>query len=102
MASCGATSERVVGGCEEIKNMLSNCVESMAGLAPPAYDELDKIQLPSFRVRTSEICKVSQGSQLLLRLPFCAASNLFIAFNRNICTCNFSESSLSPLLCLKL
>lgn len=65
-SSCEATNARVAGGCEEIKNLLSNCVESMAGLTPPAYDELGKIKLPSIRVGTSEFCKVSEGNRQLI------------------------------------
>ncbi|KAL8449943.1 hypothetical protein Emag_003504 [Eimeria magna] len=54
-SSCGATHARVYEGCEEIKNLLSNCVESVVSLTPPEYDQLDQIKLPSLRVRTSEI-----------------------------------------------
>ncbi|KAL8274391.1 hypothetical protein Esti_001713 [Eimeria stiedai] len=54
-SSCGATHARVFEGCEEIKNLLSNCVESVVSLTPPEYDQLDQIKLPSLRLRTSEI-----------------------------------------------
>ncbi|KAL8429053.1 hypothetical protein Efla_005871 [Eimeria flavescens] len=61
-SSCGVTQSRVYEGCKEIRNALSSCVESVTAMTPSAYDELEKIKLPSLRVRPPDVWKV-QPSQ---------------------------------------
>ncbi|XP_026193178.1 uncharacterized protein LOC34620653 [Cyclospora cayetanensis] len=46
VSTCGATNARMIEKCEEVKNLFSNCVEAVAGIAPPDYDRLEKIKLP--------------------------------------------------------
>ncbi|OEH78606.1 amine-terminal region of a tm vesicle-mediated sorter [Cyclospora cayetanensis] len=76
VSTCGATNARMIEKCEEVKNLFSNCVEAVAGIAPPDYDRLEKIKLPMDRPQPDSEASFSRHSRQQMQQSYCQPSEV--------------------------